>query len=90
MLKIDPNKTKNITMAASMENIENSKVDFEFIIEMNKIKYSFPVSYSDKKLNVEIPALNEVVNKKLYSGKHNVYIEAKIQTEDKKGHYIRP
>lgn len=90
MLKFDPNKTKKISMTLQMEGVSNKKVDFEFIVEINNIRYSFPVVSDGMRLNIDIPKLSDVVKNDISNGEYTALIEAKIPTEDQKGYYVRP
>ena len=90
MIKFNPNKAKKINMTLETQGLDNKKVEYSFIIEIENIKYSFPVSSNGMRLNIDIPKLSEIIKNDIQNGEYKALIEAKIPTENLKGYYVRP
>jgi len=90
MIKFNPNKSKKMNMTLEAVGVDNKKINFEFIIEIQNIKYSFPVRSNGLRLNIDVPKLSEIIKDIIPNGEYKALIEAKIATENLKGYYVRP
>lgn len=89
MIKFDSNKTKSLSVLVLVTGTDFSKLSFNFVIEVNNVKYGFPTNNQRDNLKIIIPPLNTII-KELSTGTYNAYIEANMITEDNKGFYIKP
>lgn len=85
MIKFDASKNKKIQMVIETQGIADDKLKFTFSIRINEVIYGFPCMFSEGKVEVEIPPLEEIVNN-LVTG---TYIASLDVTGDDK-YYLNP
>ena len=89
MIKFDSNKTKSLSVPVLVTGTDTNKLSFNFVIEVNNVKYGFPTDNQGDNIKIVIPPLNNII-KELTTGTYNAYIEANMITEDNKGFYMKP
>lgn len=85
MLKFEADKTKKIQMMVEATGIDSNKLKFTFVIDTGSVSYGFPCSFNEGKVEVEIPALGEVI-KHLNPGTYHARLD--VTGEDK--YYLNP
>lgn len=89
MISFDMNKSKSLAMPILVEGIDQSQLDFKFIVEINGVSYGFPAIQEEGNIKFNIPALGDVV-KHLVVGIYEARLEASSMTQGDSGYYMQP
>ncbi len=85
MLLFDADKEKSLSMVIETKNIKTDTLAFTFNIIVEGIKYGFPCTVTEGKVDISIPALSGVIFK-LQSGEYQASLDV---TGDNK-YYLNP
>ena len=89
MISFDMKKAKTLAMPILVEGIDQDKLDFKFVVEINGISYGFPAITDKDTIKFHIPPLDEVV-KHLVAGLYEARLEASSLTQGDSGYYMQP
>lgn len=89
MISFDMSKPKTLAMPILVEGIDQEKLDFKFVVEIDGVSYGFPAVQEEGNIKFHIPALGDVV-KHLVQGIYEAKLEASSLTQGDSGYYMQP
>jgi hypothetical protein len=87
MIKIDPNKQKNIKFKIIVEGIDPQLLEYNLRLSNGNIDYGFKGKGDGREVSFTIPALNEVVKYEVLESLNKVKLEV---NDGNNKYYLRP
>ena len=87
MIKIDPNKKKNLSFSVNVEGIEPQLLEYNLRLSSGNIDYGFKGQNNNGEISFSLPPLKEVVNQDNISNISTI----KLEVHDKNNkYYLKP